>query len=325
VKNERIFVQGTYKEWKKSIPRRLAWAKDIQKGQNVTFELDFVKIFMEHREEVVPYSFADMGSIEFAVVAESDNRSLMQRIHRIKTAGFFAILLCLSFVIYQSEKRRIEPVYCLLLGGLAALYLAFNYPSQVTSNLVPEEYFSDTNMINLNFAVYISMEVMMAFQVLREATHLSKQAKQYWYPAVMIGYIIMAYVRHAHLQDSAAWAVVYTEPDFRLPRQLYFSQYIRKAFIISSFPSFLLSLWTCYRDRKFSQAPLFLIYMMISFTQERYILATFSSYRFIRNTVVMVLSYMHLITWTGSANVVKNASTLPSQDEEDQVPISTTK
>lgn len=323
---EEVDAEGATVAWEVSFPRRIVWAKGLKKGQRLTVHLDYLRVYADRKSSEFADDFASAGIIEFAILAESDTNWLLQRIHSIKAVASVSVLSILAWVVLLSETGRIATVRAVTLALLGLVFLAANNPfSDTAANNTPEEYFSNQTQAQLNYLAFTSFEVLMGFQSVSESFAAHTAAKRCLTWALGIGYLIAAYVRHAHISDFKDAANTYSDGEARVFRQAYFKTLTQKAVLISSLPCLLTSLFAALFGKGFSPVSAFIGYMILAYTPERHVLATFCSWKYARDLAVWVLGYWYLAAWTDATDHQPPKHSEPIELEDERLPITTPK
>lgn len=291
-------TEGGGSDWEVSFPRRIVWAKQVRKGQKVTLELNFVKIFTNPKTSEFDDDFAQLGTVDFALVSESDTNWVVRRILAVKAVAFAAALLVVCFLVWRAERGSLHQARAAVLAVLGLFFLAATYPFSVEAhNTPPEEYFSNKTHVMLSFLAYTGLETFMGYQALLEAFSAGSKIKRCLVAGMGITYLILWYVRHVHLSDFEDSASVYSEGDARLWKLWYFKTHLGRTAAMSSAVPLVISLASPLSGSPSSPVSFFVGYMLISFILERHVLVTFSTWKFARDLAVWILGYLYLIIW----------------------------
>lgn len=316
---EETNIQGMGKTWEVSFPRRIVWAKDVKKGQKVSIQLDFIKVFMDRKTSETAEDYAQMGVIEFAIVAESDSNWLVRRITAIKAVAFSLVVPLVIHLIRKTELSwPTNSLACIVLG---VSFLVLTWPVLSSSNsAVAEEYFSSKSTLLWNYITFTLFETMMGFQAILETFRPGSKARAFLIPVMLLTYLILWYTRHAHLADSTDFAIVYSDGDSRVFKQYYMRLLNTKSLLLSTLPCTLLSLAAPLFKREFSPVSIFLVYSIFSFAFERHTLAQFSTWKFARDLAVWILGYFYLIKSVTAASITGKAHAgVGSQTGEEEI------
>lgn len=322
--DEETDAEGWTDFWKVSFPRRIAWAKDVKKGQVITVVLDYVRVYAHRRCNEFFDDFAKRGVVEFAILAESDTNWLIEHIKSIRFVAFIVALLILLTMCYLAERELIPALRFMPLLVLGLIFLSATNPFGSWSHqIVPEEYFSNKTQIILNYLVLTGVEILMGFQAIMEAFPDTSTAKKCVIPLLGVSYMILAYVRHGHIADFKDSAHVYSDGHVRVYRQSYFQELTQKAVWLSSLPCLIVSLFATILGRGYSPVSGFLGYMIISWTDERYVLALFSTWKYASDMAIWVLAFLYLTTWKHPLPIPVVGLQPATVLEEESAPINT--
>lgn len=319
------YLQGSDADWRQSYPRRLAWAKNVKRGQNITFELDSLRIFFDIKPNQAAHDYGRTGIVEFLLFAEADDHSLIPKIFWIKTLAFVAVLPLVGIMLYRSEKGLLPVLNSVLLAIAGTTFLCFTRPrTEELAEITPEEYFSDNSRLMWNYASFLCFETAMGIQAVLETIPPGSRVGKLVWPLILLGFPFLWYARHAHDSDFRGSAQAYFNGGPRARRQDYFQAYTVKGLYLSSVPCLIISLTKPWRGPTISLVSIFIGYTMVSFTVDRHVMALFSTWKFARDLMVWVLGFLYLVFWTPEQPATSQSQSPGHGTEEEQLPIAAT-
>lgn len=315
------FIQGHSQDWVVSRPRRLAWVKNLQPGDVLTMQVFRLELFLTRKEfELRPlFAVAKSGSYQVALVAESDNDHIMRTIKYSKLFGIGFVGLTLSWLILRTLKREIPILRSLVLAGYAIAALSFLDPRTCGTDIVPEEYFRNDYNLKTGFLFQFGLEVLLGFEPLWQFFRQPSKAALLFVPLLLSAYVLLGYHRLLHLQDYEESADVYSDGLQRVGVYYIFSGNVTRVQLLTIGFPLLFQLFAPLVGGSATPIPALIFLTFRYFKKERYVLAGFSSWDFMKQLILCFIGYLYLVSVSYRTSDDGNKpQQIPPSDPEEQ-------
>lgn len=292
------FIQGHSQDWVVSRPRRLAWVKNLQPGDVLTMQVFRLELFLTRKEfELRPlFAVAKSGSYQVALVAETDDDQIMRAIKYSKLFGMGFVGLTFLWLIFRTVKREIPISRSFVLAIYAITALSFLDPRTISADTVPEEYFRDWYNLKTTFLFQFGLEVLLGIEPLWQFFRQPSKAALLFVPLLLSAYVLLGYHRLLHLQDYQESADVYSDGLQRVGVYYVFSGNVTRVQLLTIGFPLLFQLLAPLIGGSASPIPTFIFLTFRYFKKERYVLAGFSSWDFLKQLVLCFIAYLYLVS-----------------------------
>ena len=321
---ENSYIQGADPRWNVSNPHRVAWAKNVKVHDNITFELDFVKLFHHYKDKEASENYASSGAVKFMIVAESDSNWMVDRIYDAKTIAFWMVLPIFLFAIYKSETTQTQLYHAVRMVLVGGMFLYYTCPlSGYRMDTTPEEYLGSKHSVQTSFLTYWSLEIAMGIQIVADVYPYFGKGAVFVIPAVAFGLGANWYARTVNLEDYDVATNAYYDGNYRFPRHHQHQNLTEITKFLGPGLCLLIGLLGPLLGSPISALPVLLAYTMSSFNSERFTLARFSTWKLTRDISIWIFCYLYLVAYGFSRpnlqKVKQDHSSSGDQDEKDSI------